>query len=278
MGTVNAYSALLAKDAGAEAIYLSGSGVATASHGLPDIGITNLYDVTEDIRRITACCDLPLLVDIDTGFGSSFGIARTIRELERAGAAGCHMEDQAADKRCGHRPGKSIVSTTEMLNRIRSAVDARVDPEFVIMGRTDSLANEGLDKAIERSQLYQEAGCDMLFPEAVTSLEQYSAFHTALPNLPLLANITEFAMTDLFSTEELGQHGVSMVLYPLSAHRAMAKAAHQVYRSIIEKGHQREVVDLMQTRNDLYRVLDYHNYEKTFDRLFAEQNSQKKES
>lgn len=270
LGAFNAYAAQLAKDAGAEAIYLSGSGVATASYGLPDLGITNLNDVCEDIRRITGACDLPLLVDIDTGFGSAHGIARTIREISKAGAAAVHIEDQVAAKRCGHRPGKEIISQQEMVDRISAAVDARTDNDFVIMARTDAFATEGIDKAIERSVAYQEAGADMLFPEALTKLEQYKTFHQALPTLPLLANITEFGKTELFSTSELGAHGVSMVLYPLSAHRAAAKAAQTVYASIIANGHQKEVVDLMQTRDDLYRVLNYHKYEDTLDRLFKQ--------
>lgn len=270
LGAVNPYCALLAKDAGAEALYLSGSGVATASFGMPDLGITNLNDVTEDIRRITAVCDIPLLVDVDTGFGGAFGIARAVRELERAGAAAMHIEDQAAEKRCGHRPGKQIVSIQEMVDRIKTAVDARTDENFVIMARTDALASEGIDSALERSQAYLDAGADMLFPEALTSLEQYARFHGALPDLPLLANITEFGQTELFSREQLGEHGVSMVLYPLSAHRAMAKAAHTVYSSILDKGHQRDVVPLMQTRDDLYRVLEYHKFEDTLDRLFQD--------
>lgn len=268
LGAFNAYTAQLAKDAGAEAIYLSGSGVATASYGLPDLGITNLNDVCEDIRRITGACDLPLLVDIDTGFGSAHGIARTIREVSRAGAAGVHIEDQVSEKRCGHRPGKEIISKQEMVDRLSAAVDGRVDREFVIMARTDAFASEGLAKAIDRSSSYQQAGADMLFPEALTSLEQYQAFHTALPTLPLLANITEFGKTELFSTSQLGNHGVSMVLYPLSAHRAAMKAAQIVYASILKNGHQKEVLGMMQTRDDLYRVLKYHEYEDKLDRLF----------
>jgi len=260
---------------------LSGSGVATASYGMPDLGITDLNDVLEDVRRITAVTDLPLLVDIDTGFGPVFNIARTIRQLERAGAAGVHMEDQAAAKRCGHRPNKQIVPASEMIDRIRSAVDARTDPDFVIMARTDSLANEGMDRAIERAQKYAEAGADMLFPEAVTKLSEYKQFYAAMSppktkkDIPILANITEFGQTPLYSTKQLGESGVSMVLYPLSAHRAMAKAALQVYRTIIQDGSQEKAVPLMQTRNELYEVLKYQRYEDTLDRLFAKEKEEK---
>lgn len=269
LGTVNAYSALLAEKAGAKAIYLSGSGVATASHGLPDLGITNLHDVVEDAQRITSCCKLPLLVDIDTGFGEAFGIARTIAQLERAGVAAVHMEDQVSAKRCGHRPGKQIVSTREMVDRLKCAVAARTNADFVIMARTDSLASEGLDSALKRCEAYLEAGAEMLFVEACTTLEDYRAFSSHFgSSVPLLANITEFGKTPLYSVEELASAGVSLVLYPLSAHRAMAKAAFTVYSSIVKEGHQRDVIPLMQTRKQLYDVLNYHHYEETLDRMF----------
>lgn len=266
VGTANAYAAKLAQDAGAEAIYLSGSGVATVSYGIPDLGITTLQDVTEDVRRVTGACDLPLLVDIDTGFGGQFGIARCIRELEKAGAAAVHIEDQAVQKRCGHRPNKMLVDTKEMVDRISAAVDARTDPDFVIMARTDAFAGEGMESAIERSKAYQAAGADMLFAEALTTLEQYTAFNAALPDLPLLANMTEFGQTELFSTAELGRARAAIALYPLSAQRAAAQAALEVYRSILKNGHQRDVTDLMQTRKDLYRVLRYHEYEDAIDK------------
>lgn len=281
LGTVNAYSALLAEKAGAKAIYLSGSGVATASHGLPDLGITNLYDVTEDVRRITGMCSLPLLVDIDTGFGSAFGIARCIRELQRAGAAAVHIEDQVADKRCGHRPGKQIVAKAEMVDRIKAAVDARTDESFVVMARTDALASEGMKAALERSTAYVEAGADMLFPEACTKLEQYAQFTAAMSaaevkvDRPVLANITEFGETPLYTQTQLGGVGVSMVLYPLSAHRAMAKAASTVYSAILSTGSQETVVPLMQTRKELYDVLGYYKYEDTLDRLFGKDKDAK---
>jgi len=281
LGTVNAYCALLAEKAGAQAIYLSGSGVATASHGLPDLGITNLYDVTEDVRRITSQCSLPLLVDIDTGFGSAFGIARCIRELQRAGAAAVHMEDQVADKRCGHRPGKQIVHKLEMIDRIKAAVDARTDESFVIMARTDALASEGMTSAIDRAVAYMNAGADMLFPEACTKLEQYKEFTTAMSadkmsdkkDRPVLANITEFGETPLYTNSQLGGVGVSLVLYPLSAHRAMAKAASTVYSAILKEGTQQSVLPLMQTRKELYSAINYHHYEQTLDRLFAKDSA-----
>jgi len=270
LGAVNAYCAVIAEKSGAKALYLSGSGVATASFGLPDLGITTMNDVVEDARRITSISKLPLLVDIDTGFGSAFNIARTIRELERVGVAGVHMEDQVAAKRCGHRPGKQIVSTEEMCDRIRAALSGREHSSFVIMARTDALANEGLPSAVARAQAYIAAGADMLFPEACNTLEHYQAFRTAMPNTPVLANITEFGKTPLFSVDELNSAGVSMVLYPLSAHRAMAKAATDVYRSIIRNGHQRDVIPLMQTRADLYEMIDYHSFEVYLDKMFAQ--------
>jgi methylisocitrate lyase len=273
LGATNAYAAMLASKSGAKALYLSGSGVATCSYGVPDLGITDLHDVLEDVRRITSSSSLPLLVDVDTGFGSSFNISRTIREMERAGAAAIHIEDQVAAKRCGHRPGKQIVSKNEMVDRIKSAVEGRVDKNFVIMARTDALAVEGIDKAIERSAAYIEAGADMLFPEALTTLDEYKKFYAAMSSLkrdvPILANITEFGQTPLFSTTQLGEAGVSMVLYPLSAFRAMSKAALQTYESIIKNGSQEQVLHLMQTRKELYETLNYHRYEETLDRLFG---------
>ncbi|EFA75454.1 hypothetical protein PPL_10958 [Heterostelium album PN500] len=274
VGAVNAYSAILADKSGYQAIYLSGGACAAASYGLPDLGITTINDVVEDIRRITRVTKVPLLVDADTGFGSSFNIARTIEEFERAGAAGCHIEDQVGAKRCGHRPGKKIVSTDEMVDRIKSAVAARKDPNFVIMARTDALANEGIEKAIERSKAYIAAGADMLFPEALTELEQYKQFRAALPNVPILANITEFGKTPYFTTEELSNAGASMVLYPLSAFRAQAAATLQVYDAIKKDGTQQNVVKLMQTREDLYKYLDYHKFENQLDVLFGEGKEQ----
>eukprot|EP00474_Spongospora_subterranea_P005207 CRZ05665.1 hypothetical protein [Spongospora subterranea] len=267
IGCATAYTAMLAERAGAKALYVSGSGVATASHGIPDLGVTNLNDVVEDVRRLTSCTSVPILVDVDTGFGSAFGIARTVRELERAGAAAIHIEDQEANKRCGHRPNKQIVPIDEMCDRIKAAVDARRDPSFVIMARTDAFANEGLDAAIARSKAYAEAGADMLFPEALTSLEQYAKLTKSLPKLPVLANITEFGATPLFSKSELATVNVAMVLYPLSIHRAQAKAAEMVVKSILEHGHQKEVVELMQTRKELYEALNYQQYEDYIDSL-----------
>jgi methylisocitrate lyase len=267
VGTINAYCAMMAEQVGHQAIYLSGGGVANASYGLPDLGITSLNDVLEDVRRITAATTLPLLVDIDTGFGGAFNIAKTIKEMERAGAAAVHMEDQVSQKRCGHRPNKSIVSTQEMVDRIKAAVDARTDDSFVIMARTDALAVEGIDSAIERSQAYIEAGADMLFPEAINTLQQYQQFSQAV-NVPILANITEFGQTPLFSTSELAECNVDMVLYPLSAFRAMNQAALNVYQSLRSEGHQRDVVDTMQTREQLYSYLNYHHYEQKLDSLY----------
>ncbi|MFY0664464.1 MAG: methylisocitrate lyase [Natronospirillum sp.] len=268
VGTINAYTAMMAKQTGHQAIYLSGGGVANASYGLPDLGITSLNDVLEDVRRITAACDLPLLVDADTGFGGVFNIKRTVTEMERAGAAAIHIEDQVAQKRCGHRPNKAIVSAGEMTDRIKSAADARTDSSFVIMARTDALAVEGMDSAIERAVACVEAGADMIFPEAMITLEQYQQFVDAV-KVPVLANITEFGATPLFSKEELATVGVSLVLYPLSAFRAMNKAALNVYQHILQDGHQRDVVDTMQTRMELYDFLNYHDYEQTLDRLFG---------
>ena len=267
-GTINAYCALLAERAGFRAVYLSGAGVANASLGLPDLGITTLHDVLEDARRITAATPLPLLVDADTGFGSAFNIARTTRELIRAGAAGMHLEDQEQAKRCGHRPNKATVSTDEMCDRLKAAVDARTDERYVVMARTDALAREGIAAAVDRAAAYVEAGADMVFAEAVRSLEEYRAF-TAAVRVPVLANLTEFGLTPAFTVRELEQAGVRLVLYPLSAFRAMAKAAVEVYRAIREHGTQQAVLPSMQTRDELYAVLGYHDYERKLDALFA---------
>jgi len=269
VGTINAYSAMMAKQVGHNAIYLSGGGVANASYGLPDLGMTSLNDVLVDVQRITSACDLPLLVDIDTGWGGAFNIAKTIRDMEKAGAAAVHMEDQVAQKRCGHRPNKEIVSTEEMVDRIKAAVDARIDPDFFIMARTDSFAQEGLEAAIVRAKAYVAAGADGIFAEAVQTEEHYRAFSEAL-DVPILANITEFGQTELWNKEQLGEWGAAMVLYPLSAFRAMNKAAENVYQSILEQGDQKEVVDTMQTRMDLYDYLGYHDYEQKLDKLFSE--------
>lgn len=268
VGTINAYSALLAARAGFKAIYLSGAGVANASFGLPDLGITTLNDVCEDVRRISNACPLPLLVDADTGFGAAFNLARTTRELIRAGAAGMHLEDQVQSKRCGHRPGKALVSTAEMLDRVKAAVDARMDPSFVIMARTDAHAVEGQKAAIERAQRYVEAGADMIFAEALTTLQEYREFTSAV-DVPVLANITEFGKTPLFTTEELRGVGVRLVLYPLSAFRAMSRAAEAAYEAIRRDGTQRAMLERMQTRAELYDVLGYHDYEKKLDELFG---------
>ncbi len=268
VGTINAYAALLAQDAGFRAIYLSGAGVANASFGLPDLGITSLNDVCEDVRRISAACPLPLLVDADTGFGSAFNIARTCAELIRAGAGGMHLEDQVSAKRCGHRPGKALVSAAEMVDRLKAAVDARTDGEFVIMARTDAHAVEGQNAALERAAAYAEAGADMIFAEALTTLDEYRQFAASI-KVPVLANITEFGQTPLFSTADLGSAGVRLVLYPLSAFRAAAKTAVTVYGAIRRHGTQRSVLDLMQTREELYEVLGYHGYEKKLDELFG---------
>ena len=268
-GTINAYSALLAANAGFKAIYLSGAGVANASFGLPDLAMTTLPDVCEDIRRITAATDLPLLVDADTGWGGAFMIGRTIREMTRAGAAGCHIEDQVGVKRCGHRPGTALVETAEMADRIKAAVDGKTDDQFVVMARTDAHAVEGQQAALDRSAAYVEAGADMIFAEALTTLEEYEQFTSAI-DVPVLANLTEFGRTPLFTTDELAGVGIRMVLYPLSAYRAMSKAAENVYRSLREEGTQKSVIDTMQTRDELYDVLGYHDYEDKLDQLFAE--------
>ena len=267
VGTINAYAALLAEKAGFNAIYLSGAGVANHSFGLPDLAMTTLGDVCEDIRRITYITDLPLLVDADTGWGSAFMIGRSVREMMRAGAAGCHLEDQVAVKRCGHRPGKALVETGEMSDRIKSAVDSRTDDRFVIMARTDAHAVEGQQAALDRAAAYVEAGADMIFAEALTTLDEYRQF-TDRMDVPVLANLTEFGSTPLFTTGELAEAGVRIVLYPLGASRAMAAAAQNVYRTIREEGTQKPVVASMQTRDDLYDVLGYHEYEDKLDRLF----------
>jgi methylisocitrate lyase len=270
VGTINAYAALLAERAGFRALYLSGAGVANASFGLPDLAMTTLNDVCEDIRRITYASRLPLLVDADTGWGSAFMIGRTVREMVRAGAAGCHIEDQVSAKRCGHRPGKALVEAGEMVDRIKAAVDARPDERFVIMARTDAHAGEGQQAALDRAARYVEAGADMIFAEALTSLDEYREF-TAAIDVPVLANLTEFGQTPLFTTKELADAGVRLALYPLSASRAMAAAADEVYRSIRRDGTQKAVIDRMQTRADLYEVLGYHEYEQKLDELFREQ-------
>jgi methylisocitrate lyase len=268
VGVINAYAALLAERAAFRALYLSGAGVANASFGVPDLGITSLNDVCEDVRRVTAVSALPLLVDADTGFGSAFNIARTTRELIRAGAAGMHLEDQVSAKRCGHRPGKTLVSAAEMVDRIRAAVDARSDRDFVIMARTDAHAVEGLASALERAAAYVAAGADMIFAEAVKTLEEYRLF-VAAARVPVLANITEFGQTPLYTLTELAAAGVRLVLYPLSAFRAAAKAQVVVYEAIRREGTQKSVVPYMQTRAELYEVLGYHEYERKLDELFG---------
>jgi len=269
IGTIVAYHALIAKRTGYRAIYLSGGGVAAGSLGMPDLGISNLDDVLIDVRRITDVCDLPLLVDADTGFGASaFNVGRTTRSLIKAGAAAMHIEDQVGAKRCGHRPGKELVSAQEMCDRIRSAVDARTERSFVAMARTDALAGEGLDAAIARAVQYVEAGADMIFPEAVTALAQYRGFVDAV-KVPVLANITEFGNTPLFTLEELRSAGVAIALYPLSAFRAMNQAALGVYETVRREGTQKDAVGAMQTRDQLYDFLDYHSYEKKLDELFS---------
>jgi len=271
VGTINAYAALMAEQTGFRALYLSGAGVANASFGLPDLGLTSLTDVLEDVRRISAASRLPLLVDADTGWGHALMVGRTVREMIRAGAAGIHIEDQMTAKRCGHRPGKALVTTSEMLDRIKAAVDARHDPSFVIMARTDAYGVEGLDATIERACRYREAGADMLFPEALTELDQYRRFGEAV-GIPLLANITEFGVTPLFTTRQLANAGVGLVLYPLSAFRAMSAAALGVFRAIRENGTQQEVLETMQSREELYGFLGYHDYERKLDQLFGKEN------
>ena len=274
VGTINAYAALLAREAGFRAIYLSGAGVANASFGLPDLGLTTLNDVAEDVRRISAATDLPLLVDADTGWGAAFMIARTVQELTRAGAAGLHIEDQVQAKRCGHRPGKALVPPEEMVDRIKAAVDGRSDQQFIIMARTDAQAVEGLTAAIDRSQRYVEAGADIIFAEALTSLEEYRRI-TSTINVPVLANLTEFGKTPMFTVEELRAAGVRLVLYPLSAFRAMSAAALKVYTTLRQEGTQQAMLDIMQTRAELYDVLGYHAYEQKLDELFAKEEENK---
>ncbi len=273
VGVLNAYAALLAQAAGFKAIYLSGGGVAAGSLGVPDLGITTLEDVLIDVRRITDACDLPLLVDVDTGFGSAFNIARTVKSLIKFEAAAMHLEDQVQAKRCGHRPGKALVSKNEMCDRIKAGVDARTDPGFVIMARTDALASEGLAATIDRTQAYVSAGADMIFAEAITELDQYQAFVDAL-QVPVLANMTEFGKTPLFTREQLAAVGVGLALYPLSAFRAMSAAALQVYQTIREQGTQESMLPNMQTRADLYQILNYYAYEEKLDELFKPSESE----
>ena len=269
VGTINAYSSLLAKKSGHKAIYLSGGGVAASSLGVPDLGITTLNDVLVDVDRITRVCDLPLLVDVDTGWGEAFNISRMTKEMIKAGVAGIHIEDQVSQKRCGHRPNKELVTKQEMCDRIKAASDAKTDENFVLMARTDSLANEGLELAIESSIAYKEAGADAIFAEAAGDLEQYMTFKKEV-GLPLLANITEFGKTPIYNKKELLDSGVDMILYPLSAFRAMSKAAEEVYNEIINSGSQQGVIEKMQTRDELYEVLDYHSFEKKLDELFKQ--------
>ena len=269
VGTVNAYSSLLAEKKGHKAIYLSGGGVAASSMGLPDLGITTLQDVLIDVERITSVCELPLIVDADTGWGGAFNISRMVKSMITSGAAGIHIEDQVEQKRCGHRPNKELVSSEEMQNRIKAGVDAKTDSDFMIIARTDAIANEGLDSALGRAASYVEAGADAIFAEAVTEIEDYKKFSENL-NVPILANITEFGKTPLFLKEELKEAGVDMILYPLSAFRAMSKAAEGVYSEILEKGTQQDLIDRMQTRDELYELLDYHTFEKKLDDLFEE--------
>jgi methylisocitrate lyase len=268
MGTVNAYAAMMATQVGYRAIYLSGAGVANYSYGLPDLGITSLEDVLTDVRRITAAVDTPLLVDIDTGWGGAFNIARTIKEMIKAGAAAVHIEDQVAQKRCGHRPNKEIVGVDEMVDRVKAAVDAKTDSEFVVMARTDSLQKEGLNGVIDRISAYVEAGADAIFAEAMTDITMYRKVCDAV-NVPVLANITEFGDTPYYTTTELGEQGIAMVLYPLSATRAMQKAALAVYEAVRRDGTQVNVLDMMQKRKELYEFLNYHSYEDKIDQLFA---------
>jgi methylisocitrate lyase len=274
IGAINAYTARMAEATGFRALYLSGGGVAANSLGMPDLGISTMEDVLTDVRRITEVTTLPLLVDIDTGWGGAFNIARTIRSMAKAGAAAVHMEDQVGTKRCGHRPGKEVVSTSEMVDRIKAAVDARIDPGFVIMARTDALAKEGLAAAIDRAAAYVEAGADMIFAEAVTELAMYAEFKQRI-RVPILANITEFGQSPLFTKSELADSGVDIVLYCCSAYRAMNAAALKVYETIRSEGTQQSVVSMMQTRADLYRYLDYHAYEDKLDALFSQERQSK---
>ena len=271
VGTVNAYSAIMAEKVGHQAIYLSGGGVAASSLGVPDLGITSLSDVLEDAKRITQVTSLPLLVDVDTGWGGAFNIARCVREMINSGVAAIHIEDQVSQKRCGHRPNKAIVSTNEMIDRIKSAVDAKTDSNFVIMARTDALAIEGMESAIDKAKAFVEAGADMIFPEALNTIEQYREFSDSL-SVPILANITEFGQTPLFDKEQLSEAGVDMILYPLSAFRAMSNAALNVYEHILKDGHQNNVLESMQTREELYDFLNYHQYEIKLDELMNKEN------
>ncbi|MEI6893075.1 MAG: methylisocitrate lyase [Colwellia sp.] len=275
VGTINAYCAMMAEKLGHQAIYLSGGGVANASYGLPDLGMTSLNDVIADVQRITSASSLPLLVDIDTGWGGVFNITKTIRDMEKAGAAAVHIEDQVAQKRCGHRPNKAIVSTAEMVDRIRAAVDARIDSDFFIMARTDSFAQEGLEAAIKRAKAYVTAGADGIFAEAIKTQAHYEAFSQAL-DVPILANITEFGQTELWNKTQLAQWGCAMVLYPLSAFRAMNKAAESVYKTLLTDGDQKAEINKMQTRMELYDYLGYHDYEQKLDALFSKEQSREK--
>jgi len=272
VGTINAYCAMMAEQLGHQAIYLSGGGVANASYGLPDLGMTSLNDVIADVQRITSASQLPLLVDIDTGWGGAFNIAKTIRDMEKSGAAAVHIEDQVSQKRCGHRPNKAIVSTSEMVDRIKAAVDAKTDSDFFIMARTDAFAQEGLEAAITRAQAYVEAGADGIFAEAIKTQAHYRAFSSAL-QVPILANITEFGQTELWNKQQLGEWGCAMVLYPLSAFRAMNKAAESVYKSLLLEGDQKKEINNMQTRMELYDYLGYHDYEQKLDVLFTQSKS-----
>ena len=273
VGTINAYSALLAKNAGFKAIYLSGAGVANHSLGLPDLAMTTLNDVCEDIRRISYSCDLPLIADADTGWGNAFMVARTVKEMRKAGASGCHIEDQVASKRCGHRPGKEIVSVNEMNDRIKAAVDAR-DDDFTIIARTDALAVEGLEKSIDRARTYIDSGADIIFAEALTDLDQYKTFTDSI-NAPVLANLTEFGMTPLYTVEEMRDAGVKIILYPLSAARSMANAAMKTYESIKQDGTQKSQIENMQTRIDLYKTLNYEAYEAKVDKALGKNKKQR---
>ena len=273
VGTINAYSAMMAEKVGYRAIYLSGAGVANGSFGLPDLGMTSLNDVLEDVKRITGACNLPLLVDIDTGWGGAFNIARTIKDMTRSGAAGAHIEDQVAQKRCGHRPNKEIVSCEEMEDRIKAAVDAKPDQDFLLMARTDALAVSGLQEVIDRAGRFQEAGADAIFAEAMTELSMYEKVVQSV-DVPVLANITEFGSTPLYTLEELGSAGVAMALYPLSAFRAMNQAALNVYSTLRSQGTQASLIDKMQSRNDLYEFLGYHEYENKLDTLFSKEKKE----
>jgi len=267
VGTINAYTSILAEKSGHKAIYLSGGGVAASSLGVPDLGITTLQDVLIDVERITNSSELPLLVDADTGWGGAFNISRMVKSMISVGAAAIHIEDQVAQKRCGHRPNKELVTLEEMVDRIKAAVDAKTDLNFQIMARTDSIASEGLDSALERAIAYQEAGADAIFAEAVTDISQYKSFREVL-KVPILANITEFGKTPLFNKQELEKVGIDIILYPLSAFRAMSKVAQEVYKEIYRKGTQKDIIDKMQTRDELYELLDYHSYEEKLDNLF----------